>query len=226
MRSIYEQVMGSDFAALHPMIQRRFGFSSRDGVGCVGTGVMDRLWRGPFYTLPFLYVGTWRRIMFPERGHNVPFTIENYAFLDPFGRETVTWVRTFEMPAKSRRFDAYMIYSGERQRIVDYLGTHQHLAVDLALTVSDTGGLRLRSGEQRFYEGPAGFRFPLVLSGVADVHEWFDESIGRYRIEVSVTNRRWGPLFGYQGQFAVEWRDVPQAKLPEHLLPKRFERRE
>jgi hypothetical protein len=226
VRSIYEQALGPDFTRLHPLIQRRFGFSSRDRVGCVGRGVMDQLWRGPFYTLPFLYVGTWRRIMFPERGENVPFTIENYAFIDPFGRETVTWVRTFAMPAKSRRFDAYMIYSGERGRIVDYLGTHQHVAVDLTLSVSDVGGLRLRSGEQRFYEGRIGFRFPLILSGVAEVHEWFDESVQRYRIEVSVTNRKWGPLFGYRGQFSVDWIDVTPTGLPEHLMPKQFERRE
>jgi hypothetical protein len=226
VRSIYEQVLGADFARLHPKIQERFGFSSRDQISSVGRGVMEQLWRGPLYTLPFLYVGAWRRIMFPERGQNVPFTIENYAFVDSFGRETVTWVRTFTMPKKSRRFDAYMIYSGERRRIVDYLGTHQHLAVDLDLSVSEVGGLRLSSGEQRFYEGPIGFRFPLALSGVARVHEWYDESIQKYRIEVNVANRRWGPLFGYRGQFDVEWRDVTQADFPKRLIPKRFERRE
>ena len=36
--------------------------------------------------------------------------------------------------------------SQERARIVDYLGTHQHLAVDLELSVDERGGLRLRSG--------------------------------------------------------------------------------
>jgi uncharacterized protein DUF4166 len=54
---------------------------------------MEKLWHGAIYTLPFLYLGTWRRIMFPESGTNVPFTIENYAYLDGFGRETVTWIR-------------------------------------------------------------------------------------------------------------------------------------
>ena len=82
-----------------------------------------------------------------------------------------------------------MIYSESRQRIVDYLGTHQHLAVDLELTVDDRGGLRLRSGAQRFHEGLFSFRFPLLFSGIAEVCEWFDESIGKYRIEVNVANR-------------------------------------
>ena len=37
---------------------------------------------GKYYTLPFLYFGTWRRIMFPEQGRDVPFTIANYAYRD------------------------------------------------------------------------------------------------------------------------------------------------
>ena len=110
MSSIYERVLGADFHRLHPQIQRRFGFSSSDGIASIGSGVMDEIWKGRFYTEPFLRVGCWRRIMFPETGHNIPFTIENYAFVDQFGRETVSWIRTFES-RRTRRFDAYMVYS-------------------------------------------------------------------------------------------------------------------
>jgi len=223
--SIYQRALGADFTRLHPQIQRRFGFSSNDAVAAIGTGVMDELWHGPAYTLPFLYVGAWRRIMFPEQGRNIPFTIENYAYRDRYGRETVTWIRTFAT-RRRRRFDAYMIYSESRRRIVDYLGTHQHLAVDLELSVDARGGMRIRSGEQRFYEGPVAFTFPLLLSGVATVCEWYDDATNRFRIEVAVHNRRWGPLFGYRGSFDVEWRPVPQGSTPKAILPVREERRE
>ena len=224
MSSIYQSVMGSDFNRLHPKIQERFGFSSRDGVACIGRGVMDDVWHGQPYTLPFLYVGSWRSIMFPERGKQVPFSIENYAFVDPYGRETVTWIRRFSTKAP-RRFDAYMIHSKERGRIVDYLGTHQHLAVDIELSVDESGGIRLKSGGQRFYEGLVGFSFPLFFSGVADVREWYDDAIQKFRILVKVHNRTWGPLFGYSGSFDAEWvRDV--GEVPKTLLPQRFERRE
>ena len=108
MSSIYRQALGSDFARLHPQIQRRFGFSSADGIAAVGRGVTDEVWHGPRYTLPFLYLGTWRSIMFPETGQDVPFSIENYAYVDDFGRETVTWLRTFNTD-RPRRFDAYTI---------------------------------------------------------------------------------------------------------------------
>jgi hypothetical protein len=223
--SIYQRALGSDFSRLHPQIQRRFGLSSDSNMASIGTGVMDHVWHGQAYTLPFLYLGAWRRIMFPEQGHDIPFTIENYAYIDRFGRETVTWIRTFET-RRRRRFDAYMIYSENRRKIIDYMGTHQHLAVDLDVSVDERGGLKIHSGEQRFYEGPVAFRFPLLFSGVANVCEWYDDLTGRFRIEVAVENRRWGPLFGYRGSFDVEWREVPPGSTPQTILPLREERRE
>lgn len=225
MTSIYQQALGSDFTKLHPKIQERFGFSSQDSVASIGRGVMDEIWRGRFYTIPFLYLGTWRRIMFPETGRNVPFTIENFAYRDRFGRETVTWVRTFHSQ-KRRRFDAYMIYSDRRGCIVDYLGSHQHLAVDLDISVDDRGGLRIRSGAQRFYEGFVAFAFPMFFSGVADVCEWYDDDQQRFQIEVNVTNKTWGRLFGYRGSFDVTWQKTEPAEIPHHILPMREERRE
>jgi hypothetical protein len=224
MSSIYQLVLGSDFSRLHPQIQRRFGFSSVDHVYSIGTGVMEWLWHGPVYTLPFLYVGSWRRIMFPESGRDVPFTIENYAFVDPFGRETVTWIRTFQA-RRPRRFDAYMIYSEQRGKIVDYLGTHQHLAVDIDLAVDERGGLRLRSSAQRFYEGMIGFSFPMAFSGEANVCEWFDDESQKFQIEVNVSNRVWGPLFGYRGSFTAEFVTLT-GNVPSHVLPRRYEKRE
>ena len=225
MSSIYAQLLGSDFARLHPRIQERFGFGSADGVAAIGRGVMEELWHGRPYTLPFLHLGSWRRIMFPERGRDVPFTIENYAYRDRFGRETVTWIRTFQT-RRPRRFDAYMIASAGRGRIVDYLGSHQHLAVDIDLAVDEQGGLRLTSGAQRFYEGPIALTFPLAFSGIAQVREWYDDALGKFRIDVAVRNRTWGPLFGYRGAFDVEWLTVRPGEVPAHVRPLREERRE
>jgi hypothetical protein len=224
LRSIYERVLGSEFNNLHPKIQERFGFCSRDGKAAVGTGTMHRVWHGASYTLPFLRLGAWRNIMFPEMARDISFTIENYAYQDSFGRDTLTWVRTFETKRR-RRFDAYMIYSEARNVVVDYLGTHQHLAVELHLKVDPaTRGMRLRSGEQRFYEGKLAFRFPMFFSGIADVLEWYDDDLGRYRISVEINNHYWGPLFGYEGEFDVNW--IPNDALPCHLQPKREEIRD
>ena len=86
------------------------------------------------------------------------------------------------------------------------------------------GGLRLRSGAQRFYERRAAFAFPMAFSGYADVLEWFDDDAGRFRISVDVRNPRWGPLFGYRGSFEVEERAA--SDVPPLLKPRREERRE
>ena len=137
----------------------------------------------------------------------------------------MTWVRNFET-AHPRRFDAYMIYSRERRCIVDYLGTHQHLAVDLALSADARGGLCLHSGKQRFYEGFFAFSFPMIFSGVADVCEWFDDTDQNFHIDVNVHNDIWGPLFGYTGSFSAEWIPIGDGEIPADLVPARYERRE
>lgn len=226
MTSIYHEALGADFGRLHPKMQWRFGFSSIDGTCQIGTGVMDEIWRGPWWTLPFLLLGSTRRVLFPGRGQCVPFTIRNHAYVDRFGRETVTWARRFHFPRRTRAFDATMIYSKRRDTVVDYLGTHQHLAVDLHCWVDDQAAMCIRSGEQRFYEGPMAFRFPLVFSGVANVREWWDQGAACFRIEVRVDNKVLGPLFGYRGSFTVQERACTAAAIPADVRPIREERRE
>lgn len=216
--------MGEDFKRLHPKIQERFGFDSSSRKRAIGRGLMDRVWHGKVYTLPFLMVGTWRNIMFPEQGENVPFTIENWAYVDSFGRETVTELRTFKL-GSGRRFDAYMVRDPVRNQVIDYMGTHQHLAVDLHLSVAENGGLRIESGEQRFYVGRIAFKFPMFFSGKAYVFVWFDEAIERYRIEVEVKNKLWGSLFGFVGTFDIEWEEVDPAQIPKSIRPVREESR-
>jgi hypothetical protein len=226
MTSIFARALGSDFARLHPCIQARFGFATADGVASIGRGVMDEIWRGGPWTVPFLATGAGDRILFPDTGRHVPFTIENYAFVDDAGRETISMIRTFDLPRRRRRFDAWMVYSEARGRIIDYLGSHEALAVDLDVTVEPNGGIRIVSSGQRLYAGPLGLSVPLAVSGVADVVESFDDELGRYRISVDVRNRRFGRLFGYRGTFDATWPAVSPGRVPAHVLPVRQERRD
>lgn len=222
MTSIFEQALGEDFARLSPMMRKRFGVGLDAGYACVGTGVMSRIRRGPWWVVPFLHIGKLRNILIPDVGENVPFTIENYPYRDPFGRETVTFVREYRVGRRPSRFDATMILNDGR--VLDYLGTHQHLAVDLALRVGSDGSLHLESGAQRFYEGRfVGFRFPMLFSGHASLHEWFDEKSNVYRIELEVRNPVFGFLFGYAGQFRCEFPGASDA--PARLKPVRHESR-
>jgi hypothetical protein len=84
----------------------------------------------------------------------------------------------------------------------------------------------LRSGAQRFYEGAIAFRFPTLFSGIADVCEWYDDVGQQFKIEVNVTNKIWGPLFGYKGHFQVEWQTVGAQEIPADVLPSRIEKRQ
>lgn len=222
MTSIFERALGDDFSKLSPMMQKRFGVGLDAGYACIGTGVMSRIRRGPWWVVPFLYLGKLRNILIPDAGENVPFTIENFPYRDPLGRETITFVREYQIRGSSRRFDATMVLSNGR--VLDYLGTHQHLAVDLDLSVSDDGGLQLRSGAQRFYEGRLiGFNFPLLLSGRALVREYYDEAAELYRIRMEVRNALFGFLFGYEGEFRCAF--VPATDAPDRLKPVRHESR-
>lgn len=225
MSSIYEQALGNDFQKLHPRIQQRFGFSSQDRAASIGHGVMQRIWYNRLVALP-LYVGTFRHIMFPQGGRDIPFSIENFAYIDRFGRETVTWIRKFKFPKAIRHFDATMVYSSERERIVDYLGNKQHLAVDLTCSVAGNGGIRIRSGEQRFYEGPFRFRFPRLLTGIAEVNEWYDDHEGCYKITVDVRNPIIGRIFRYEGSFQAHFIQAPPEAIPVGIRPLRNEKRE
>ncbi|MEU3227610.1 DUF4166 domain-containing protein [Streptomyces sp. NPDC006976] len=225
MTSIFQQALGADFDRLHPRVRRRFSVGLDSGESCVGRGVMDRVWHGGPWVRPFLALGGIRHILVPRAGRDVPFTIENVPFTDSFGRETVTFVRTFAFPDGPRRFDATMVHSPERGCVVDYLGTHQHLATDLHLAVDEAGALVIRSGEHRFREGPVDARVPDLIGGDAVVRESFDEAAGRFRIQVSVTNRRFGPLFGYEGSFTAEYADVEAHGVRPDLRPVREEAR-
>jgi len=94
------------------MLQRRFGVGLDAGYACIGRGTMLRIRRGPWWTIPFLRIGRIRNILILDLGRNVPFTIWNYPYLDPFGRETVTFVREYQVRDQPSRFDATMVLSG------------------------------------------------------------------------------------------------------------------
>ncbi|MFC3575534.1 DUF4166 domain-containing protein [Streptomyces yaanensis] len=225
MTSIFRTVMGADFERLHPQLRRRFSVGLASGEACTGRGVMDRVWHGRGFVKPFLALGGTRHILVPRQGRNVPFVIENVPYTDTFGRETVTFVRTFDLPGRARRFDAQMVLSPKGDRILDYLGTHQHLATDLHFRAEPDGSLLIRSGEHRFREGPVDVRVPELIGGQAEVRESFDESTGRFRIRVRVVNRYVGPLFGYEGSFTASYTDVRVRGVRAGLRPVREEAR-
>ncbi|MEU2353975.1 DUF4166 domain-containing protein [Streptomyces misionensis] len=221
--SMFRTVLGDDFDRLHPELRRRFSVGLAGGEACTGRGVMHRIWHGPAYVKPFLALGATRNILVPRAGRDIPFVIENVPYADTFGRETVSFVRTFDLPGRPRRFDAQMVLSPKGDRILDYLGTHQHLASELHFAAEPDGSLLIRSGEHRFREGPVDVRVPELLGATAEVRESFDDTTGRFRVRVSVVNRRFGPLFGYEGSFTASYTDARSHGTRPGLRPVREE---
>ena len=223
--SMFRTVMGADFGRLHPQLQRRFSVGLATGEACTGRGVMDRIWHGGAFVKPFLALGATRNILVPRPGRNVPFVIENVPYVDTYGRETVTFVRTFHLPGRPRRFDAQMVLSPKGDRILDYLGTHQHLASELHFRAGPDGSLLIRSGEHRFREGVVDVRVPELIGATAEVRESYDDRTGRFRIRVQVVNRYFGPLFGYEGSFEATYTDIAARGVRPGLRPVREEAR-
>lgn len=223
--SILERALGARFSALHPLIQRQYRVTSADGIACHGRGVVE-VWRGPALVGPFLWLGAKRQVLFPETGADVPFTLASYCYVDGFGRETLTWNRTFSFD-RPRRFDETLVWSERRRRPVVYAGTHQHLAVELAVRAGDDGALRVRTRAQRLYEWRLPIRIPQLVSAFAEVREWVDdERTSRFGIEVALRSPVLGPVFGYRGWFDLEWRPCPREEIPAAARPVREERRE
>ncbi|KOV74218.1 MULTISPECIES: DUF4166 domain-containing protein [unclassified Streptomyces] len=225
MTSIFQTAMGPGFQRLHPALRRRFSVGLAGGEACTGRGVMDRIWHGPAFVKPFLALGATRNILVPRPGRNVPFVIENVPYTDTFGRETVSFVRTFHLPGRARRFDAQMVLGPRGDRVLDYLGTHQHLATDLHFQAEPDGSLLIRSGAHRFREGPVDVRVPQLIGATAQVRESYDESAGRFRVRVRVVNRWFGPLFGYEGSFTASYADARARGVRPGLRPVREEAR-
>lgn len=118
-----------------------------------------------------------------------------------------------------------MVYSPDQGRIIDYLGTHQHLATGLDLKVLPDGSLHLATGSQRFYERALGFTFPAVLTGTAELHEAYDEERSVFTIRMQVRNPLFGFLFGYHGEFTCTFPTTTPGAVPPHLKPVREESR-
>jgi len=65
----------------------------------------------------------------------------------------------------------------------------------------------------------------MLFSGLADVEEWYDDA-DCYRIQVGVSNKLFGKLFGYYGFFRPAWCELAPSDSPAYALPVRHESRD
>jgi len=189
--SVYQRVLGGDFERLAPELRAYFSAPPADSVGR-GHGVYEvagssRRWLAPLFALL-----AWRRILFPELGRDVPFTVTNI----PGPGDGLSSRREFHFPARDRVMqDTMHVVDG---RLHDFLGRRGGLEVRLGLTVTD-GSLRMLS--DRAWLHLRGLRLPLpaLLSARVVLDErWVD---GHQRVDVRMRHPLLGEIFRYTGTF-------------------------
>ncbi|MGV2621155.1 UNVERIFIED_CONTAM: DUF4166 domain-containing protein [Halobacillus marinus] len=211
MKSIYQQALGEEFERLHPELKKKFGLTSDQHLMILGQGRMQEI-RGTHPVLrPLLQFGVRDHLVFGERGKDVPFTIENYAYQDEQGRETVSWIRRFFFPYAIRGFDAAMHFNEGKQTIVDELGKSGNVQTSLSMHVTPEGGLYMESAGLQLKE-------KTVLNAVTSVYEHFDERENAIRVHVHVEHPALGTLLMYEGTVHVEYLPMTVRNIPERGL--------
>ena len=202
MTSIYRRALGGDYDRLHPEMRERLAFDADDPVVLVARGRMTRVRSNPL-ARPVLSLLATRDLPFPETGRDVPFTVRTYAFEDADGRETLVLRRAFDV-GRTRRFDARMTYDGARGCLLDAIGRDGRLVTALDAGVDDAGELRLDGRRQALQAGGQSVTLPVPLRADVAVREGYDEAAERFTVDVAVTNRLLGFVFGYDGWFTLD----------------------
>ena len=176
--SIFKKVMGNDFSRLHPMLQKRYDLP--EGTVFKASGIMNEIKGGPKWLYPIFRVGVKWKLLFPERGNAIPFSITNTSFIGDNGESQIHWERIFHFGNKKRYFNALMSLDAERLVIKDYLGEPHLLYSDLAFTVTEEGHLTIKSLNQRLVLGKIEIPLPKLFQGLATVTEKYDETNGNF----------------------------------------------
>ncbi|MBX8946619.1 DUF4166 domain-containing protein [Lysinibacillus sp. K60] len=200
--TIYQTILGDDFARLHPMLQQRYALPIDEPF--FAQGVMHQIKSGAKWMRPFYTLAAKTRFLFPESGEDIPFTISNTCRALPSGELEVLWERTFYFPQKTRHFDARMTIDPIQKIVKDYLGIPALFYSDLHFTVTREGTLVIRSGKQRFVLSRFECPMPRLLEGRVIVEEGFDESKNVFTIHVSIHNPFIGRLMMYAGEFTQQ----------------------
>ncbi|WP_077213528.1 DUF4166 domain-containing protein [Bacillus dakarensis] len=197
--SIYKQILREDFYKLHPMLQKRYEFPNESPFKA--TGVMKRIQGGPRYLYALFLMGVKCKLLFPEQGEDIPFSIINTPYKGKNGETQIHWERTFYFGKKRRYFNALMSLDRERKIVKDYLGEPPVFYSDLSFRVTSEGTIEINSRKQRLVLGNLEIPLPKWFQGLAFVTEKYCEHSKTFQISVQVKNPIFGTIFAYEGEF-------------------------
>jgi len=182
MGSVYERVLGSRMSELDPRLRAYFGEIPPGSVGR-GTGVYEVAGSRHRWLRPVFAVLASRRVLFPELGHDIPFTVENR------GDRRAT--RTFAFPRRTREMrDEMTVVDGTLRDRLDVL------EVELLLDVA-AGSLRMHSRRQWVRLGRLRVRVPAIVTVTLTEQAEGDHQ----RVDVRMTAPVLGEVFRYAGTF-------------------------
>lgn len=187
--SVYQRALGPEFERLAPELRTYFAGDAAGHAG-VGSGVFEVAGSPRRFLRPVLAYLAWRRILFPEFGHDVPFEIVNA----PTPDGGLDALRTFHLPGRDRPLeDTMRVVDG---RLHDFLGKRRGFEVRMILTVTD-GLLEMRSDRQWLHLGRLRIRLPQFAT-VTVSESWLD---GRQHVDVRLRSPLLGEWFRYAGSF-------------------------
>jgi hypothetical protein len=226
MASVIERALGEKFAMLHPKLQWRFGFDSDAQMVLRGEGLIEELSHSIALPLPAMRLLGSRRVLPARTGFDVPFTIENYAYVDALGRETWALLRNLQYPkGRVGEMDSTTVGSQDGNGVVDYLGSAPDLVLRTSCWVDGEGALRMSSGPPRILV-PFSPRLPALASAVTEAREWWNEAQQRHEVQVTVRNRVLGRLLYYHAWFTASAEHCPPARIPARAYLRRLTAKE
>ncbi|MCU1404149.1 MAG: hypothetical protein JWQ43_452 [Glaciihabitans sp.] len=190
--SVYQRVLGADFDKLSPEIADYFALPPEpDMVGRV-SGVFHVAGSRRAWLRPLLHFLAWRRVMFPEFNHDVPFRAINI----PGPGDGLSSLREIELPGTLRLIEDTMHVIDGRLHI--FVGRKRGAELRLRLRVVD-GGLSTISDGLWIHIGGQRIRIPKVFGAKVVASQHWAQS--EHQVVVTVSNPLVGDLFEYAGSF-------------------------
>ncbi|TBN57757.1 DUF4166 domain-containing protein [Glaciihabitans arcticus] len=190
--SVWQRALGDDIDRLSPGLRAYFALPPAGTVGR-GTGVYEVAGSSRRWLRPVLAVLAWRRILFPEFGRGIPFTVTN----TPAGDALRGW-RTFDFPGRTRVMQDEMRIVGGA--LHDFLGRHSELEAQLELEVVE-GALHLRTGRLWLNLG----RLRVALPRLARIRLIEQSVENGQRVSAVLSSPVLGDWFEYTGDFRYEY---------------------
>ncbi|MFB1082925.1 DUF4166 domain-containing protein [Jeotgalibacillus sp. JSM ZJ347] len=199
MKSMFQKAMGEDFDKLHPSLQKKYALNSSSDYKVITKGTMHEIKGGSRLVRKVSHLGVKMNFAFPERGEEIPFYMENAAYRDRHGRETMSWRRSFTFPETVRCFYDKM-KEGEQPNSVDNFTDQWGIArLPLNLKATKTGGMLLTSRDMTLHIGKKYMKIPRILGVRATVLEEYNDQTELFDVHIHIYQPLFGTILSYKG---------------------------